>query len=452
MAERAKTKVNLQIALAGEADTNRRYTAYGIRALQEGYPEIAQLFFEAAGAETVHAYSHLLALDAIGTTIENLRTAARGETSEIEQTYPRMIAEAEEEGDLRAAASFRLALDRERYHQQSFRRALAFLQDQAEPTERRDRQPFSSELSPGGRSQQPDRQRASGTRAGGGASAPARVTLASLSLTERIGGEPTLGKSTAVHRAGPETRVDRVTAKRGLREIDEERARIARLAGIREVVFGGQDGLISTTTVVAGIAATTTQNVVVLVAGIIAAIAGALSMAVGSYLASRAQRQLYESEVRNERREVAEKPGEEMAELLAALIGRGMSRTDAVEVMRRIAAHPGLMLEVLAALELGLVPGGLGSPTRDALVTGLAFVVGSAVPLIPFLVLKPQRALIATMLLALAALFALGALKAWLSGRPTITSGLEVLLLGGAAGALGYGLGLLVSALFGISI
>ncbi len=81
MAERVKTKVNLQIALAGEADTNRRYTAYGIRALQEGHPEIAQLFFEAAGAETVHAYSHLMALDAIGTTLENLRTAAKGETS-----------------------------------------------------------------------------------------------------------------------------------------------------------------------------------------------------------------------------------------------------------------------------------------------------------------------------------------------------------------------------------
>ena len=156
--------------------------------------------------------------------------------------------------------------------------------------------------------------------------------------------------------------MDRATAKRGLREIEGERERIARLAGIREVVFGGQDGLISTTTLVAGIAATTTQNAVVLVAGTIAAIAGALSMTVGSYLASRAQRQLYESELANEQREVAEKPGEEMAELLAALIGRGMPRHDAIEVMRRIAAHPGLMLEMLGAFELGLVPGSLGSP------------------------------------------------------------------------------------------
>jgi VIT1/CCC1 family predicted Fe2+/Mn2+ transporter/rubrerythrin len=458
MTERTKTKINLQVALAGEADTNRRYTAYGIRALHEGYPEIAQLFFEAAGAETVHAYSHLMALDAIGTTLENLRTAAKGETTEIEQTYPRMIAEAEDEGDLRAAASFRLALERERYHQQSFRRALVSLQDRGGQTELRDGQtfsavpPLSAATVQDSRSQQEDNQRATGTQEVQGKNVLKRVMPAPPSLGERRGSEAAPSRSASSYRAETKTGVDRATAKRGLKEIEGERERIAQLAGIREVVFGGQDGLISTTTLVAGIAATTTQNVVVLVAGIIAAIAGALSMTVGSYLASRAQRQLYESELANEQREVAEKPGEEMAELLAALIGRGMPRNEAIEVMRRIAAHPGLMLDMLGAFELGLVPGSLGSPTRDALVTGMAFVVGSAVPLLPFIVLEVKPALMVTMLLALGALFALGMMKAWLSGRPMVVSGLEVLLLGGTAGAFGYGLGLLVSTFFGISI
>jgi VIT1/CCC1 family predicted Fe2+/Mn2+ transporter/rubrerythrin len=434
MAERAKTKINLQIALAGEADTNRRYTAYGIRVLHEGYPEIAQLFFKAAGAETVHAYSHLLALDAIGTTVENLRIAAKGETSEIEQTYPRMISEAEEEGDLRAVASFRLALERERYHQQSFRRARASLQDRGGQTELRDRQTFSAGLLPSvpiiqdARSQQEDSQPATSTQEVRGRNALKLVMPAPPLLGEHRGSEAAPSKSASGHRVETKTGVDRATAKRGLKEIDGERARIARLAGIREVVFGGQDGLISTTTLVAGIAATTTQTAVVLVAGVIAAIAGALSMAVGSYLASRAQCQLYESELANEQREITEKPGEEMAELLAALIGRGMPRHEASEVMRRIAAHPGIMLEMLGALELGLVPGSLGSPTRDALVTGIAFVVNSAVPLLPFLVLEVKLALMVTMLLALGALFTLGAIKAWLSGRPMIASG-----LGGAA-------------------
>ena len=65
---RSKTEANLQVALAGEADANRRYLAYGIQALNEGRPEIAQLFFEAAGAETIHALNHLLNMRAIGST------------------------------------------------------------------------------------------------------------------------------------------------------------------------------------------------------------------------------------------------------------------------------------------------------------------------------------------------------------------------------------------------
>jgi len=420
MAEKAKTQINLQVALAGEADANRRYTAYGIRALHEGYFEIAQIFFEAAGAESVHAYSHLVALHAIGTTLENLRTAARGETGEIEQIYPRMIAEAEAEGDLQAAASFRLALEREKYHQQTFRQALAALQDKDGQDEQRK-----------------------------GPLLPPSVAPVLGKARDGVVTEP-VKQSSERPRGG--VGVDRTTARRGLKEIEGERERIARLAGIREIVFGGQDGLISTTTLVAGIAATTSQNVVVLVAGAIATVAGALSMGVGSYLASQAQRQLYEAELANEQREIADKPGEEMAELLAALVGRGMPRQEAIAVTRRMAAYPNLMIELLGAFELGLIPGGLSSPIRDALVTAVAFMAGSVVPLLPFLFLGIKAALAVTMLLALAALFTLGALKARLSGRTVLTSGLEVLGLGGAAGILGYALGRFVSELFGISI
>src|SRR5262245_31728092 len=376
MAEGEKTRINLQVALAGEADANRRYTAYGIRALQEGYFEIAQVFFEAAGAESVHAYSHLVALHAIGTTLENLRTAARGETGEIEQMYPRMIAEADAEGDLQAAASFRLALEREKYHQQLFRQALATLQEQDGQNQQR--------------------------------KIPLPPPVVSATRAQRKTGDGVVTESKASSRSRRrEGGGDRTTARLGLKEIEGERERIARLAGIREVVFGGQDGLISTTTLVAGIGATTSQHVVVLVAGAIATVAGALSMGVGSYLASRAQRQLYEAELVSEQQEIADKPGEEMAELLAALIGRGMPRQEAIAVTRRIAAHPNLMIELLGALELGLIPEGLGSPIRDAIVTAVAFMAGSVVPLLPFMFLGVQAGLVVTMLLALVALFTL---------------------------------------------
>ncbi|MBI3249349.1 MAG: VIT1/CCC1 transporter family protein [Deltaproteobacteria bacterium] len=409
MADETKTNINLQVALAGEADANRRYTAFGIRALQEGRPEVAQLFFEAAGAEAVHAYSLLSALGAIGSTAENLRAAALGETGEIEQRYPRMIAEAEAEGNPQALAAFRLALEREKRHQDTFRRALVLLES-----------PASGQLP---------------------RSVPSPTDASATAVPQTPNGST---------QATP--KVDRATTKRILEQLESERARIARLAGIREVVFGGQDGLISTTTLVAGIAATTTQNVVVLVAGVIAAAAGALSMVVGSYLASRAQRQLYESELASEQQEIAEKPGEEMAELLAALIGRGMSRRDAIDVARRVATHPKIMMDLLGSFELGLVPGGLGSPVRDALVTGLAFVAGSVIPLVPFFLFTVKSGLIVTMLFALISLFALGVVKARLSGRPLLASGAEVVGFGGAAGLLGYALGRVVSVWWGISI
>lgn len=418
MADESKTNINLQVALAGEADANRRYTAFGIRALQEGRPEVAQLFFEAAGAEAVHAYSLLSALGAIGSTAENLRAAALGETGEIEQRYPRMIAEAEAEGNPQALAAFRLALEREKRHQDTFRRALALLESPASGQLPRSA-PLPSETSP---------------------------------LSEAKPNAAAAVSQTPNGNAQATPKVDRATTKRILEQLESERARIARLAGIREVVFGGQDGLISTTTLVAGIAATTTQNVVVLVAGAIAAAAGALSMTVGSYLASRAQRQLYESELASEQQEIAEKPGEEMGELLAALIGRGMSRRDAIDVARRVAAHPKIMMDLLGSFELGLIPGGLGLPVRDALVTGLAFVAGSVIPLVPFFLFTVKSGLMVTMLLALLALFALGVVKARLSGRPLLASGAEVVGFGGAAGLLGYALGRVVSVLWGISI
>lgn len=425
MAE-SKTRINLQVALASEADANRRYTAYGIRALQEGYPEIAQLFLEAAGAETVHAYSHLLALDAIGTTEENLRTAVTGEADEIDRVYPRMVVEAEAEGRHEAAASFRLALERERHHQQMFRRAL----DSFKPRNTKLR------------------------------SEPQPVVQQKLSDSARIAQESeqaTLIKDDAsVHKtslaAGAEIISDHAAAKNVLSNMQSERERISKLAGIREIVFGSQDGLLSTTTLVAGIAATTSAHMVVVIAGAVATLAGALSMAVGSYLSSRAQRQLYESELAKEQLEIKEKPGEEVAELIAYFIGRGMSRSDAIEVLRRVMAHPGLMIDLLGSFELGLAPESLGSPIRDALVMGAAFAAGSIIPILPFIVFEVHPALIVTMLLALVTLSAIGAIKARLSGSKLVRSALEMVLLGGAAGLLGYALGRLVSSVLGISI
>ena len=120
----SKTNENLKIAFASECQTNIEYLAYAHRAIDEGHLEIAQLFREAAGAEVVHALSHLQTMNIVKSTRENLKEAAEGESLEIVSMYPKFIEEAEKEGRTEAAESFRIAFEREKHHRAMFRQAL----------------------------------------------------------------------------------------------------------------------------------------------------------------------------------------------------------------------------------------------------------------------------------------------------------------------------------------
>ena len=123
-----RTDENLKIAFASESQTNIEYLAYAHKAMEEGLMEIAQLFREAAGAEIVHALSHLKAMGVVGMTKENLEEAAEGESLEILSMYPKFIEEAESEKREEAAKSFRIAFEREKHHRAMFRRALKSLE------------------------------------------------------------------------------------------------------------------------------------------------------------------------------------------------------------------------------------------------------------------------------------------------------------------------------------
>jgi rubrerythrin len=123
------TDDNLKIAFSDESQTYIEYLAYTQRAIDEGMTEVAQLFREAAGAEVVHALTHLRAMDVVRTTPENLREAVEGENLEITSIYPKFIVEAEKEGRHEAAESFRIAFEREKHHQEMFREALKKLEN-----------------------------------------------------------------------------------------------------------------------------------------------------------------------------------------------------------------------------------------------------------------------------------------------------------------------------------
>ncbi len=133
MPEGPKTMNNLKEAFAGESQANRKYLAFAAQAEKDGFLQVAKLFRAAAEAETVHAHSHLRAMEGIKSTQENLAEAIAGETHEFKSMYPQMIAEAEGEGSARALRSFKFANEVEKVHAGLYQKALDTLGQELEP-------------------------------------------------------------------------------------------------------------------------------------------------------------------------------------------------------------------------------------------------------------------------------------------------------------------------------
>ncbi len=119
-----KSVQDLKEAFAGESQANRKYLAFASQADKEGYPQVARLFRAAAEAETIHAHNHLKVLNAVKTTAENLKEAISGETEEFKEMYPRMLADAQAEGNKDAERTFNYANEVEKIHAQLFQKAL----------------------------------------------------------------------------------------------------------------------------------------------------------------------------------------------------------------------------------------------------------------------------------------------------------------------------------------
>jgi len=120
----SKSEDALKEAFAGESQANRTYLAFAVKADQEGYPQAARLFRAAAEAETVHAHSHLRALNKVLSTRENLQGAIEGETHEFKSMYPAMIETARAEGNKAAERSFFYANEVEKTHAKLYQELL----------------------------------------------------------------------------------------------------------------------------------------------------------------------------------------------------------------------------------------------------------------------------------------------------------------------------------------
>ena len=205
---------------------------------------------------------------------------------------------------------------------------------------------------------------------------------------------------------------------------------------LRAAVFGVNDGLVSNTSLIMGVAGASASPEFVLTTGVAGLLAGALSMAAGEYVSMRSQREMFEYQIALERDELREYPEEEAEELALIYQARGMDLEEARRVSRELVKNEDTALDALAREELGLDPDDLGSPWGAAISSFVAFAAGAVIPLLPFLLgVPPARAVATAAVLAGAALFGVGAALSLFTGRSALAGGLRMVAIGAAAGA-----------------
>jgi VIT1/CCC1 family predicted Fe2+/Mn2+ transporter len=217
---------------------------------------------------------------------------------------------------------------------------------------------------------------------------------------------------------------------------------------VREFVFGIQDGLISTVGLLAGIQGATQNSAVVLLAGLTAMCAGAISMAAGSFLASKAQKEIFERELTEGARLAVEEPYLAREGLLVALHQEGLSREQSYRVVKLIQHDHGVFLRTFQEKVLGLGSAEVNKPLQAAVVMAASFVAGGMVPLLPYLALVGKAALYTSVVLGAAVLFAVGVFKGYLAAKSLLLSGLEFFFIAIGASASGYLIGLIVNQFF----
>ncbi len=413
-----RTEKNLWNAIVSEALANLKYNAYAQRAMQEGHPEVAQIFQEVAGAETVHGINHLRVSGDMASTAENLRGIIEGEALEAATIYPMMIREALEEGNQDAADSFTLAMERERRHLEAFTEALSGLE-----------------------------AKLAARNVGAGPSAVREIPVMPPSAFPAS--FPAMPDGSAEAAAAAGRAFDRETYSTAAAEIDRERWRVSWMGRLRELVFGAQDGLLSTVALVTSLAVAVESQTTVVIAGLAGALPGMLSMATGALLGSRAEQDVQRAEIEREARELETNPAEELAELVVLFQRDGMSFHEARQLADEISQDRDLWLKTLVEKELGISAEVTASPVKDAVVMGLAFITGAAIPLVPHFFLTGGTAISVSVGATLAGLFGLGLLKGRLVQRSPLLQGLEILGIGTLSAGVGYALGELIPRLFG---
>jgi len=214
--------------------------------------------------------------------------------------------------------------------------------------------------------------------------------------------------------------------------------------GVRDVIFGANDGLVSILALVAGVYGAITESHPILIAGIAGAVAGAISMGAGSYLSAKSEKEVTEKE--SDRKGIKRRgnPEEEKEKLVRFYQARGFKKRDAEAVADRVAQQMESRESYTLGEELGLTSEESWPPTKAALFTGLSFAVVSLIPILPFTFMEVNPAVITAAIASIACLFIVGASKAIFSRKNWVRSGIEMMAIGALASVVTYAIGLVI--------
>jgi VIT1/CCC1 family predicted Fe2+/Mn2+ transporter len=209
-------------------------------------------------------------------------------------------------------------------------------------------------------------------------------------------------------------------------------------ATLRNFVFGTSDGLVTVLAFVAGVSASLAEQRLVLLAGISEMFAGALSMGLGAFLGTRAERDLYTAERAREEQEVRDMPHLERAEIRDIYRKKGFEGADLERVVDTITSSKERWIEIMMQEELGLAPVH-SSPSMSGLVVGLSYIAAAAIPLAPYVFMA--RALWLSIALTSLALVGVGVAKSWFTRRSLVRGALETVIMGLSGTLICYGIG-----------
>ena len=212
---------------------------------------------------------------------------------------------------------------------------------------------------------------------------------------------------------------------------------------LREFVFGFNDGLVSTLALVAGLTGAVLQGTTIIIAGLAAMIAGSISMALGAYISSKSQKEVYLKEIEREKKHIKKSPKAELEELCILYQKKGFTKKEAELICKGLQRNKKKWLDVMTQELFGFSEE-FKDLRKITLIMGLSFILGALIPLTPYFFFNVGIALWISIFASAIGLFLIGVGKTKFTERSPFKSGLEMLAIGAIATIISYLAGYLI--------